>query len=299
MGLEYFSFSDLWSPVALVFTMAVGVLYTFVVGPWRMHFKDSALVPLKKQIVFLIALALLYLAQAGPLSLLGHLMFSFHMLVMAISYFIVPPMFLYSIPGWFWKWLFDRKFLRPLRPLTHPLIGLFMLNLLFSIYHIPSIHDWIMVHTTFHAWFYFILFVTAMLNWWHIHCPVPEWSRVKPLARIAYIFGNGLLLTPACVMIIFAGSPLFKIYNDPYVWAQAMQYCVSGDPQQLLAQFQNGAQFFSLLSPRDDQQLGGILMKFLQEFMNIWALAVVFIHWYRHDRKKEDTPEWDDAARVV
>lgn len=299
MGLEYFSFSELWSPVMIVFTMAAGVVYTFVVGPWRTHFKDSAPVPMKKQITFLIALFLLYLAQAGPLSLLGHLMFTFHMVNMAISYFIVPPMLLYSVPGWFWKWAFGRKFWRPFRFVTSPLISLFLFNLLFSFYHMPDIHDWIMVHTTFHAWFYFVLFVTAMMNWWHIHCPVPEWARLRPVLRMAYIFGNGLLLTPACAMIIFAGTPLFAVYNDPNVWAQAMQYCVSGDPAKLLAEFQDGPAFFNLMSAEDDQQLGGILMKFLQEFMNIGALAVVFMHWYRQEREREDSGEWDDSAKLV
>ncbi len=299
MGLEYFSFSELWSPVLLVFTMAVGVLYTFVVGPWRTHFKGNAPVPIPRQITFLIALFLLYLAQAGPLSLLGHLMFTFHMVDMAISYFIVPPMLIYSIPDWLWRWAFGRKFWHPFRVLVHPLISLFLFNLLFSFYHMPNIHDWIMVHTTVHAWFYFVLFVTAMMNWWHVQCPIPEWVRLRPFVRIGYIFSNGLLLTPACAMIIFAGEPLFGVYNDPNIWAQAMKYCVSGDPAQLLAEFQGGPKFFNLMSAEDDQQLGGIVMKLLQEFMNIGALFVVFINWFRQEREKEDSGELDDAAGAV
>lgn len=299
LGLEYFSFSELWSPFLLVFMMAVGVLYTFVVGPWRTNFKDSEAVPLKKQLTFLIGLALLYLAQGGPLSLLGHLMFTFHMVDMAVSYFIVPPMLLYGIPDWLWKWAFARAFWRPFRFLMNPLICLFLFNLMFSFYHMPNVHDWIMVHTTIHGFFYFALLVAAMMNWWHITYPVKEWARLSPLWRLGYIFSNGMILTPACVLIIFASEPLFAVYSDPNVWAQAMRYCVSGDPAALLSQFKGGPAFFNLLTAQEDQQLGGIIMKFLQEFMNIGSLFVIFMRWYRQERDKEDQPGLDDAAGAI
>ncbi|WP_276356265.1 cytochrome c oxidase assembly factor CtaG [Cohnella caldifontis] len=299
LGLEYFSFRDLWSPVFLVFMLAVGVLYTFVAGPWRTNFKHSSPVTIGRQVVFLLGVALLYLAQGGPLSLLGHLMFTFHMTDMAISYFIVPPMLIYGIPDWLWKWAFDRSFWRPFRALMNPLIGLFLFNLLFSFYHMPNVHDWIMVHTTVHAAFYFVLFLAAMLNWWHVQCPVPEWARLTPLWRLGYIFGNSIVLTPACVLIIFASKPMFSVYSDPYVWAQAMRYCVSGDPARLLAEFKGGPAFFNLMSAQDDQQLGGILMKLLQEFINIGALFVVFNKWYRQDRERENENDWDESAGAL
>lgn len=297
-GLQYFSFSDLWSPVLMVSMMAIGVLYTFVVGPWRSNFKGSEAVPLKRQIAFLAGIVLLYLAQGGPLSLLSHLMFTFHMVSMAVSYYLVPTLLLYGIPPWLWKWAFDRKFWRLFRPLMNPLFTLFLFNLLFSFYHMPNVHDWIMVHVTIHGVFYFVLLVAAMMNWWHVSNPVKEWSRMKPLTRLGYIFSNGILLTPACVLIIFAASPKFAIYSDPVVWAQAMQYCVSGDPGTLLQQFQGGPAFFNIMSPLEDQQLGGILMKFMQEFMNIGALFVVFMGWYRKEREKDEQEHLglDDAT---
>jgi putative membrane protein len=297
-GLEYFSFRDLWSPVFMVFMMAAGVLYTFVVGPWRTHFAGSSAVPMKRQITFLIAIVLLYLVHGGPLSMLGHMMFTFHMTDMAVSYFIVPPMLLYGIPDWLWRWAFGRSFWRPFRGLMNPLFCLFFFNLLFSFYHMPDVHDWIMTHYTAHALFYLVLLAAAMLNWWQVACPVPEWSRLSSLRRLGFIFLNGLLLTPACVMIIFAGEPLFSVYSDPNVWAKAMGYCVTGDPSALLAKFK-GPAFFNLMSMETDQQLGGIIMKFMQEFINIGALFIIFMGWYKRDRAAEDDPSLDDAAEIV
>jgi putative membrane protein len=214
---------------------------------------------------------------------------------MAISYIVVPPMVLFGIPAWLWRSMLGRSFLKPLRFLGQPLFGLFFFNLLFSFYHLPNIHDWIMVHYFIHALFYIFLFLSAMLNWWHVQCPVPEWTRISPLLRLVYIFLNSLILTPACVLIIFAGDPLFAVYNDPNVWAQAMRYCVSGNSAELLAKFQ-GPAFFGSLSPQEDQQLGGIIMKLVQEFINIGALYTVFMQWFRRERRDDDELPMDSVG---
>ncbi|WP_080833024.1 cytochrome c oxidase assembly factor CtaG [Cohnella massiliensis] len=294
-GLDYFSFAEMWSPLFLVFMLLIATLYAFVVGPWRQRFGGVEAVPVVRQLAFYGAMLLLYLVHGGPLSLLGHLMFTFHMTDMAISYIIVPPLLLYGIPGWLWKWAFGRAFWKPFRLFANPLFGLFAFNLLFSFYHMPDVHDWVMTHYVIHGFFYALLLVVALLNWWHVMCPVPEWSRVTSLRKLGYIFANGLLLTPACVLIIFAPEPLFAVYNDPQVWVQAMGYCVSGDPARLLEQFE-GPAFFNLMSGREDQQLGGIVMKLLQEFVNIWALYSVFMQWYRKEKSQEDDPAFDHAA---
>ncbi|TVY01304.1 cytochrome c oxidase assembly factor CtaG [Cohnella terricola] len=288
MGLEYFSFRDLWSPAFMIFMMAIVVLYTFVIGPWRHHFANSSPVSVSRQLVFFLAIVLLYLTQGGPLSLLGHLMFTFHMTNMALAYVLVPPMLIYGIPDWLWRSAFGARIWRPaiFRYIMHPIVSLLAFILLFSLYHIPSNHDWIMTHFTVHRIYFALLFVTSMAMWWHVYCPIPEWRRISHLLTLGYIFMGGLLLTPACVMIIFAGKPLFGVYNDPQVWAQAMGYCVSGNPAELLEKF-DGPTFFNMLSVIDDQQLGGIIMKLLQEGVNIAALYSVFMQWYRRDRSRE------------
>lgn len=292
LGLEYFSFRDLWTPWLLAVLMAVAILYTLVVGPWRHRIAGSEPVSVPRQLVFISAIGLLYLTQGGALNLLGHLMFTFHMTNMAISYMLVPPMILFGIPPWLWRRMFRARFWRfwLLRIWMNPVVGLLLFILLFSFYHIPDNHDFIMTHLTVHRIYYVLLLVSSMLMWWHIFCPVPEWERMKPLLVLGYVFMSGLLLTPACVMIIFAPEPLFGVYNDPQVWVKAMAYCVAGDPSYLLSQF-NGPAFFNLLTPKDDQQLGGIVMKLLQEFVNSFALYVVFMKWYRRERVVDDDPE--------
>lgn len=289
MGLEYFSFSDLWSPKFMVFMMAVIVLYTFIIGPWRHRFVGSAPVSIPRQLSFVIAIVLLYLTQGGPLSLLGHLMFTFHMTNMALAYILVPPLLIYGIPAWLWRGMFRASFWRlgVFRIIMNPIISMFLFIMLFSFYHMPSNHDWIMTHYTVHTIYYALLFISSMMLSWHIFCPVPEWRRMSNLLSLGYIFLSSLLLTPACVMIIFANEPLFAVYNDPNVWVKAMGYCVSGDPAALLSKFE-GPSFFNMMTGKEDQQAGGIIMKLLQEVVNAVALYTVFMQWYRRDRMSEE-----------
>ncbi|MFC5407234.1 cytochrome c oxidase assembly factor CtaG [Cohnella soli] len=297
MGLEYFSFRDLWSPVFMLFMMAVIVLYSFVVGPWRHRFAGSKPVSVSRQTAFILSVALIYLTEGGPLSLLGHLMFTFHMTDMAIAYILVPPMLIYGIPDWLWRAMFKAPFWRnrTFRLIMNPIVSLGMFTLLFSFYHMPSNHDWIMTHFTVHRLYYILLFVSSVMMWWHVYCPVPQWRRMSLLLTLGYVFMSGLLLTPACAMIIFAGEPLFDVYNDPQVWAKAMGYCMSGDPSVLLSKVE-GPAFFNLMSGKDDQQLGGIVMKLVQEFVNAAALYTVFMQWYRRERAKEDDNVTDPTA---
>ncbi|MFD0712779.1 cytochrome c oxidase assembly factor CtaG [Paenibacillus sp. GCM10027626] len=288
LGLEYFSFEEQWSPLFFFFMAAVVILYFYLVGPWKeKHAAAAPTVTGKQKFQFISAAALFYLAQGGPLDLLGHLTFTFHMSSMAISYLIVPPLLLLSIPEFLWKAAFGHSFWRKLRVFMNPIFTLLAFNIIFSLYHVPLVHDYVMTHYTIHRLYYVVLFVTSMMMWWQIVAPVQEWARLVDVKKMAYIFANGLLLTPACALIIFADSTLYATYNDPQVWVKAMGYCVAGDPSYLLEKF-NGPSFFNIMKPLEDQQTGGVIMKLIQEIMYGAILAYVFKQWYKREHADSD-----------
>ncbi|WP_274653029.1 cytochrome c oxidase assembly factor CtaG [Paenibacillus humicola] len=288
LGLQYFSFDAIWSPIFLFVMVAIGIGYFYLAGPWRLkHAPEAPAVTAGQKIWFVCGATLFYFAQGGPLDLLGHLLFSFHMTDMAISYLIVPPMLLLGIPEFMWRAAFGKPFWRRLNLLMHPILTLLLFNMLFSVYHMPQIHDYVMVHFAVHRFYYGLLLVTSVMMWWQIVCPVKDWNRLTDLRKMAYVFANGMLLSPACALIIFAGSPMYSTYNDPEAWAKAMGYCVAGDPSALLALFK-GPSFFSLMSPLEDQQLGGIIMKLVQEIMYGAILAYVFFHWFKREHRDSD-----------
>ncbi|MFB6365882.1 cytochrome c oxidase assembly protein [Paenibacillus elgii] len=259
------TFAALWSPGFLLLLIVVGVLYTLAVGRWRKDFANSEPVALKQKLWFWLGLALWYAAEGSPLSYYGHhYFFSVHMFQQSILYLIMPPCFLLGLPGWLLRPALNGETAkRVMRFLTNPLLSLFLFNFIFSMYHIPMIMDALMVNAT--ALFVYKIFflLAAFQMWFPVFCPLPEYNTMSEMKRMAYIFVNGILLTPACALIIFAKDPMYAMY--------------SAVPEQFL-----------LLPMLDDQQLGGVIMKIVQEIVYGMALGFTFFRWYRRERKQDD-----------
>ncbi|OXM13531.1 cytochrome c oxidase assembly factor CtaG [Paenibacillus herberti] len=289
LGLEYFDFKALWSPWMLFAMLAIIIGYFYLIGPWReQHYPMEKRPGFWQQVMTVSGIVLLYMAQGGPMNLLGHMMFSFHMANMSISYLIAPPLIIMGIPAYAWRSAFRARFWKRLSPVMNPIFTLVLFNVLFSFYHLPNVQDYVMTRYWLHEGFNLLLLIAAMIMWWQITCPVPEWTRLNGLRKMAYVFASGVLLTPACALIIFADESLYAVYNNPVVWAQAMSYCVSGDTAWLLQKFE-GPMFFNLFSAKEDQQIGGILMKLVQEIMYGCILVFIFRQWYSQENAENDS----------
>jgi len=289
-GLEHFGFRELWSPLFFLFLAAVGIVYWGVTGPWRERIPGSEPVRPIRRVSFLFGLFLIYLAQGGPLDLLGHLMFSAHMLSMSIAFLMAPPFLWKGLPDWIIHPVMGRIHRSPFRFLMKPLVTLFLFNMLFSLYHIPLVHDTVMTNYWLHTLVYIVLYASAMLMWWPIAAPSQAYHNLTSFRKMAYVFVAGALLTPACALIIFAGVPLYATYNDPAVWARALGYCVPKSAEAILREF-GGPGFFNPMTPVHDQQLGGVIMKLTQEIMYAGILFNIFFRWYRSERQQEELPD--------
>lgn len=129
------------------------------------------------------------------------------MVSMALSYLVAVPLIMLGIPDWCWRALLRVNPLKGLAFLAKPVVAALLFNGLFSLYHIPAIHDYVMLHFTVHRLYYGVLFLTSALMWWNLINPLPEYRALSGLGQVGFIFLNMVLLTPACGLIIFAGSP--------------------------------------------------------------------------------------------
>ncbi|WP_394175915.1 cytochrome c oxidase assembly factor CtaG [Guptibacillus hwajinpoensis] len=280
-----FSFAALWSPVILAIAIIIAGLYLLLTGPLKSKFKDSAPFPVYKKLFFLIGVFIFYIGFGGPLSLMGHLLLSIHMTEMALVYLIAPPLMIVGTPAWLIRPLLNITIVHKLvKFFTFPIISLLLFNGLFSFYHIPEIFDYLMVNYTAQDIYKVALVISAFAMWWPLVCPVPEYDTLSGVKKLGYIFADGVLLTPACALIIFATTPLYATYTDPTVWANAMGYCVPNGTIVSPALFDQ----FKPLGIMEDQQLGGIIMKIIQELSYGTALGYIFFQWARTERQKDD-----------
>ncbi|MDQ0227044.1 cytochrome c oxidase assembly factor CtaG [Metabacillus niabensis] len=293
MGFEIFGFRALWSPYYLSVMVLLLVLYFMIIGPWRSKFKDSSPVSTKQQILFVSGIVALYVSKGSPVDLLGHIMFSAHMTQMAILYLIVPPLLILGIPEWLWRAILYRPIIKPVfKFFTKPILALIVFNGVFSVYHIPLVFDFVKTEPLYHALMTTIIFIAAIFMWLPLLNTLQEWDSLSGIKKMGYIFADGVLLTPACALIIFSPDPLYLTYSDPQAWINALHLCVPGD---MLAGLNlTGPEMFNTLPLVDDQQLGGVLMKIIQEVVYGSILAYVFFEWARKERLKDELELQED-----
>ena len=265
--LESLSIFELWNPWTALILIGIAGVYLYLVRINRQAIQDSKPVTVKTMAYFITGLLIYYIAQGSPLSLLGHhWLFSAHMMQQSLALFVVPPLILLGIPEWLLRTLLPEVLRKKVLPLLlNPILAVFIFNGLLSFYHFPLIYDGIMSDHTglLKNGSHLILFISAFQMWWVIIEPLPELARMSDLKRLGYVVLNGLLLYPACALIIFANDIIYKTYF-------------------------NAPQVFTFLSPLGDQQLGGVIMKIMQEGVFIVALAYIFKHWYRRERTSGD-----------
>jgi putative membrane protein len=254
--LQEYGFAELWNPTILGVAILIAFLYILLNGHVRKHFRDSNPVGVGQKISFLLGLLVFYLAMGSPLHLIGHeFLFSAHMLEQALIYVVMPPLLLIGTPKWFIRSLLEWEIIRKLLfLLVIPMVAMVLFSVLFSLYHLPIVFDYINAHSSIHTLVHTLLTIGAFAMWWPIIAPLPELDKINGLYKIGYIFANGLLLTPVCALIIFSNSILYTTYS-------------------------NVPELLPLLSKYNDQQLGGVLMKVVQEVTSIITIAIIFFKW--------------------
>ncbi len=287
LTLDIFGFKALWSPYFLFILIALTAAYFLITIKFRTKFEGNEPLTAKQATLFLTAMILLYAIKGSPLDLMGHLLFYIHGITMVILVFLIPPLFILSIPTWLWRKIVNIRMLNSLFKLfTKPLVAILLFNGFFSFYHIPLIFDHVMQNGFFHAGYSILLFVLAVGLWWLLISPLPEYQTLSGIKKVAYIFGNGILITPACALIIFSDTSLYATYNDPEVWGRVMSLCVGASTFANLNL--SGPELFSSMTLLEDQRLGGVVMKIIQEIIYSVVLAQVFFEWYRKDQEESE-----------
>ncbi len=274
--LENYGFVQMWRPSWILAMIAVAVLYFYLLGPLRHKFADSRPLGAGRKISFLSGLLLTYLMLGSPLNLIGlELLFSMHMMQQSIMFFIVPPLILMGIPAWMIRPLLAHaRVKKTVEILTKPSVSIVLFNFTLSFYHFPMIFDYMAEHPLGMELYHTVIEITAFAMWWNVTCPVPEMEKMSGLIKVIYLVVNGLLLYPACALIIFADRVVYDAYA-------------------------NAPLFVTLLPPLEDQSTGGVVMKLMQEGMIGVGITFVFYRWARKVRANEPSLDPISADRVA
>lgn len=244
---------------------------------------------LGRPVWFALGLLTLLLALESPIDEIGELfLFWVHMLQHMLIAFVAAPLLLLGLSGRFppvprWVGRPLRELVRGGRPaggsaqsrpslarslagalawralalFTHPVAAILVFNGVFSAYHIPSLYQAALADPALHALEHAALLVTAIFTWWPVVSPLPELPRLSPPARMVYVFVDGLGMTPVFAGVTFSNAVVYDWYaHAPRIMA---------------------------LTPLEDQQMGGIVMKLLGGAAFLFAFLEAFWAFCRTD----------------
>jgi len=217
---------------------------------------------------FVAGVALLWLAADWPMHDIAeeHLYFV-HMLQHLLISFIVPPLFLLAMPAWLARLIVSEQGRpqRVLRWFAQPLVAGLIFNALQVLTHWGAVVDLSVENGAFHYAIHLAVFVSALLMWFPVLGPLPEMQMSEP-GKMLYLFLMSIIPTVPAGWLTFAEGVVYKSYD-------------TGDP-------------LWGISPRDDQQAAGAVMKVLGGFY-LWILIAIRFFRFTGAQRRAD----EDARR--
>ncbi|MBH0166008.1 MULTISPECIES: cytochrome c oxidase assembly protein [Fictibacillus] len=261
-SLSDYNWYELFPPSIYVLAIILAFVYFRFVARDK---QGKKLATKWQQTSMIASLLLMIIIKGTPVQVLGHnYLFSVHMVQMAVLYLMIAPLMILGIPEVRWKsWLSKKTILtRIFHFLTKPLLALLIFNAVFSLYHIPLVFDAAVSNPVIHYGYHALLLITAYTMWWPVLCPVRELDTLSDIKKIGYVFANGVLMTPACALIMFADFQLYETYR-------------------------NVPQLFETMTPKEDQHVGGVTMKIFQEVIYAFVLGLIFTRWVKKERLRD------------
>jgi len=245
----------------LVAFLIVAYVYSIrVIGP-RAVVPGQPVVKPYNVASFVGAMMLLFAASTWPIHQLGEdYLYSAHMLQhMMLSYFM-PPLVLLATPEWLLRLLVGTgKVRRVVVFITKPVVAAVGFNVVVMVTHIPPVVNASVQSAALHYSLHSLLVLSALVMWMPVVGPFHE-LRISDAAKPIYLFLQSVVPTVPAGWLTFAEGVVYKHYNQPVrVWG---------------------------LSPTDDQQLAGAIMK-VGGSIFLWSLVVFYFF-------RRFTPTWKE-----
>ncbi|MCF8567549.1 cytochrome c oxidase assembly protein [Alicyclobacillus tolerans] len=259
--VQHSSWLLFWRPDVALAVLLVGASYFALVGPLRVHVRNSEPATFGQAMAAGTALMVLYAAM-GPLGWISQqFLFTAYVLQMLLITQVVPPLLYLALPDWFVEPITTCSVLRAfLKAACSPVAAPVTYNALATVFLLPSPLSAVLSNDLVHFVVQSSLLVSAVFMWWPLMSRVKTMPRLTPGAQLVYLLFAANFMMPIAVFLFFSQTPWYPIYTQ-------------GDA--LLG-----------VPPLGDQQIGALLMAVGMLF--IYALRAIrpfFSHsdsvWYQ------------------
>jgi len=211
------------------------------------------------------SLVVFALALSPPMDYRADELFSFHMTQHILLGDLAPLLFVLGLTGPLLRPLLALRPVAALRFLAHPLVALPLWTVNLYLWHLPYLYDAAVRHDGIHALEHLCFFTAGALMWAAVVevLPGPAWFGTT--AKLGYIVAVRLLETVLGNVFIWAGSPIYDVYDD-------------------------GSRLYGL-SPLRDQALAGTVMMIYGSIVTLGAIAWLFLRWGEESELRQQLVE--------
>jgi putative membrane protein len=242
----------------------LAALYLYAIGPYRRRAAPEAKLSPWQPVSFFAGLVATFFALNGPIhDLSDYYLFSVHMVQHLILTQLMPPLLLLGTPAFALRPLVRLRWVQAVaRVLGRPVTAFCIYSLSFAGWHLQPAYDLMMRNHNVHIVTHLQFMVTAVIMWWPVLSPLPEFPPMSYGGRMIYLFLVGIPMMFVAALITLADVVLYPWYSaSPRVWG---------------------------LSPLDDQRLGGLLM-WVPGGLFYWVImSFVFFAWVRREREADE-----------
>jgi cytochrome c oxidase assembly factor CtaG len=250
-------------PLQIVPTFVVAVLY---LRRTRTLARRGMPVPVGRQILFWLGIALVIIALNSPIDELGEKDFFFvHMSQHVILGDLAPLCFVAGLTGPVLRPVLAYKPVERLRFLTHPLVALPVWAVNLYLWHLPVLYQAALHHNSIHALEHFLFFTCGALMWSPVleTLPAPAWFGTG--WKLGYIVAVRFIETVLANVFIWSSRPFYSWYVHPHpIWG---------------------------ITAVHDQNLAGVVMMAEGGFVTLGALAWLFLRLAEEGELKQELIE--------
>jgi putative membrane protein len=231
------------------------------------HPPSAVRLPPRQRAAFLAGLATLFIALGPPLDdWSDHYLLTAHMVQHLLLTLLAAPLLLVGIPGWMLEPLTRNRVTNAIGYwLTRPVIAYAVANAVFVLWHVPLLYEAALRTQPIHVLEHVTLLGGAILAWWPIAGPLPQWPRLPLPLHSLYFFAMTLPGGLVGAFITFAEPGLYAPYDTaPRIFGIDLQ---------------------------TDQHLAGLLMWVAVSAIYLLLITVSFFRWASREEAAERAQE--------
>jgi putative membrane protein len=218
---------------------------------------------------FLGGVLLLLLDLVSPIDTLGdRYLLSAHIVQHFLLALVIPPLMLLGTPPWLATAALKRPQLNKLeRTLGQPPVSWLLGVGTMLAWHLPPLFNAALANETLHVFQHLSFLITGTIFWWPILGPLED-RHLQPLGALSYLFSACVCCSLLGAFLTFGPVGLYPAYLNP------------DDRFGILRLVRDNWG----LDPKNDQQLGGMVMWVPGCFVYLSAIVSTVMRWYGAER---------------